>query len=256
MEDRDEYMSALPADVVAQQQRAPFGPLVVVNPRLRAVGGAGARMYEGCLSVPGYNVGGLCAHVQGRRAGAGRQRAGGVLGRSTHGAARASLRCSSAALCSPAEGLLSSNPQSQALVERYLSVECEGLTVEGEPLQLQASGWQARILQHECDHLQARCRHRGRAVPASASTCCWRDGLAGGKHRRPCRLPIPCRAYCMSTVCSPAALPRAARAARRPACRTTSPSPAPAPAATQLTAPATCACEGRHSALERTRAWF
>jgi len=38
-------------------------------------------------------------------------------------------------------------------VERYLSVEVEGLTVEGRPLKLQANGWQARILQHECDHL-------------------------------------------------------------------------------------------------------
>lgn len=28
------------------------------------------------------------------------------------------------------------------------------MTVEGAPLRLQASGWQARILQHECDHLQ------------------------------------------------------------------------------------------------------
>lgn len=45
----------------------------------------------------------------------------------------------------------------QALVERYLSVECEGLTVDGLPIKLTANGWQARILQHECDHLQVRC---------------------------------------------------------------------------------------------------
>lgn len=42
----------------------------------------------------------------------------------------------------------------QALVERYTAVQCDGLTVDGEPLSLHASGWQARILQHECDHLQ------------------------------------------------------------------------------------------------------
>ncbi|KAL4447556.1 hypothetical protein ABPG75_004775 [Micractinium tetrahymenae] len=42
----------------------------------------------------------------------------------------------------------------QALVERYTSVEVEGLTVDGRPLKLQASGWQARILQHEVDHLR------------------------------------------------------------------------------------------------------
>lgn len=41
----------------------------------------------------------------------------------------------------------------QALVERYLSVEVEGLTPEGLPIKLAANGWKARILQHECDHL-------------------------------------------------------------------------------------------------------
>lgn len=47
----------------------------------------------------------------------------------------------------------------QALVERYTSVECMGVTPEGEPLTLQAHGWQARILQHEVDHLQASNLH-------------------------------------------------------------------------------------------------
>ena len=39
-------------------------------------------------------------------------------------------------------------------MERYTSVEVEGVTEEGAPLRLQAHGWQARILQHECDHVQ------------------------------------------------------------------------------------------------------
>ncbi|XP_074573145.1 peptide deformylase 1A, chloroplastic/mitochondrial [Curcuma longa] len=41
----------------------------------------------------------------------------------------------------------------RALVERYLEVEVTGLDREGQPIKIYASGWQARILQHECDHL-------------------------------------------------------------------------------------------------------
>ncbi|KAE9600516.1 putative peptide deformylase [Lupinus albus] len=40
-----------------------------------------------------------------------------------------------------------------AVVERYLDVEVEGFDRDGEPIKINASGWQARILQHECDHL-------------------------------------------------------------------------------------------------------
>lgn len=41
----------------------------------------------------------------------------------------------------------------RALVERFLDVEVTGLDRYGQPIKLTASGWQARILQHECDHL-------------------------------------------------------------------------------------------------------
>ncbi|XP_024544418.1 peptide deformylase 1A, chloroplastic isoform X1 [Selaginella moellendorffii] len=41
----------------------------------------------------------------------------------------------------------------RAMVERHLDVEVTGLDREGRPLKVEASGWQARILQHECDHL-------------------------------------------------------------------------------------------------------
>lgn len=44
----------------------------------------------------------------------------------------------------------------QALVKRYLNVEVTGVTPDGEPLTMQASGWKARILQHEYDHLQVQ----------------------------------------------------------------------------------------------------
>jgi peptide deformylase len=41
-----------------------------------------------------------------------------------------------------------------ALVERALSVEVTGLTRDGEPFHWQVSGWPARILQHEVDHVR------------------------------------------------------------------------------------------------------
>ncbi|CAI8611837.1 unnamed protein product [Vicia faba] len=50
------------------------------------------------------------------------------------------------------EGCLSVD-RYQALVERYLDVEVVGFDHYGKPIKIKASGWQARILQHECDHL-------------------------------------------------------------------------------------------------------
>jgi peptide deformylase len=41
-----------------------------------------------------------------------------------------------------------------ALVERALAVEVTGLTRHGEPFRWQVSGWPARILQHEVDHVR------------------------------------------------------------------------------------------------------
>ncbi|XP_022714846.1 peptide deformylase 1A, chloroplastic/mitochondrial [Durio zibethinus] len=41
----------------------------------------------------------------------------------------------------------------RAVVERQLDVEVTGLGRDGQPIKVDASGWQARILQHECDHL-------------------------------------------------------------------------------------------------------
>lgn len=42
----------------------------------------------------------------------------------------------------------------RAMVERSLEVEVTGLDRYGQPIKVTASGWQARILQHECDHLE------------------------------------------------------------------------------------------------------
>ena len=51
------------------------------------------------------------------------------------------------------EGCLSVSGWS-ALVTRALEVEVTGLTPAGDPLALRLSGWPARILQHEVDHLR------------------------------------------------------------------------------------------------------
>ncbi|MBN3315185.1 DEFM protein, partial [Atractosteus spatula] len=40
-----------------------------------------------------------------------------------------------------------------ACVPRYLSVEISGLNERGEPVTWKTSGWPARIIQHEMDHL-------------------------------------------------------------------------------------------------------
>ncbi|MFP3855292.1 MAG: peptide deformylase, partial [Anaerolineales bacterium] len=38
-------------------------------------------------------------------------------------------------------------------VERSLKIALRGFTPQGEPIQIQADGWLARIFQHEVDHL-------------------------------------------------------------------------------------------------------
>ncbi|GIL43154.1 hypothetical protein Vafri_978 [Volvox africanus] len=102
LEDREEYIArqavsgTYDCDTLAAMEREPFGPLALVNPRLRPVGHEGAVFFEGCLSVRGY----------------------------------------------------------VALVPRYYAVDVEAMDPEGKPLVMRASGWRARILQHECDHLQ------------------------------------------------------------------------------------------------------
>lgn len=56
MEDRPEYISRLGEQEAARMQRQPFGVVALVNPRLTPLGAEGARFFEGCLSVPGYQV--------------------------------------------------------------------------------------------------------------------------------------------------------------------------------------------------------
>jgi peptide deformylase len=56
------------------------------------------------------------------------------------------------ALATAEEGCLSL-PGIGVDVERPLHVRVSGVDVEGEPLRLEASGLEARVLQHEIDHL-------------------------------------------------------------------------------------------------------
>ncbi|KAG8379856.1 hypothetical protein BUALT_Bualt07G0132900 [Buddleja alternifolia] len=42
----------------------------------------------------------------------------------------------------------------RAVVERHLEIEVTGFDRDGQPIKINASGWQARIFQHECDHLE------------------------------------------------------------------------------------------------------
>ena len=56
LEDKPEYIRGMPPEMAEQMQRKPFELLVLCNPRLQASGQAGGRFYEGCLSVPGYQV--------------------------------------------------------------------------------------------------------------------------------------------------------------------------------------------------------
>ena len=53
------------------------------------------------------------------------------------------------------EGCLSF-PGFTAAVERADAIEVEFLTVKGKPRKLQLSGWEARVFQHEYDHLEGK----------------------------------------------------------------------------------------------------
>jgi len=80
---------------LAELERTPVEPYVLINPEIERVGNEGRSFFEGCLSVDGY-----CA-----------------------------------------------------LVERHRSVRVRWLDPDGERHEAVRTGWHARILQHEVDHL-------------------------------------------------------------------------------------------------------
>jgi len=98
IEDRADYLKAVPAAQLAERQREPVPFLVLINPKIVWKSGEQAEFFEGCLSAAGFS----------------------------------------------------------ALVKRSLAVHVEYLDEKGQPSRVEASGWFARILQHEIDHLNGR----------------------------------------------------------------------------------------------------
>jgi peptide deformylase len=96
IEDREELLSSLPAQELAQKEREPVPFHVIINPEITLLGDDRADFYEGCLSLAGFS----------------------------------------------------------AVVPRARKVHVTYLNEHGESQSVDASGWYARILQHEIDHLQ------------------------------------------------------------------------------------------------------
>ena len=96
IEDKQEYLTGLTAEHVAERERRPVPFHVIINPVLNIASDADVEFFEGCLSVPGFT----------------------------------------------------------AIVPRARRVRVECLDHTGAARVIEASGWYARILQHETDHLQ------------------------------------------------------------------------------------------------------
>jgi peptide deformylase len=96
IEDREELLSGLPAQELAEKERQAVPFHVIINPEFTLLGGDTADFYEGCLSLSGFS----------------------------------------------------------AVVPRARRVRVAYLDEHGEPKSVEASGWYARILQHEIDHLR------------------------------------------------------------------------------------------------------
>jgi peptide deformylase len=56
IEDPPEYHVAVPPDLLAEQERLPIAPHVLVNPTLIIEDATPAEFFEGCLSVDGYRA--------------------------------------------------------------------------------------------------------------------------------------------------------------------------------------------------------
>jgi peptide deformylase len=96
IEDRDELLSSLSAEELAEKERKAVPFHVIINPEITLLGDDRADFYEGCLSLSGFS----------------------------------------------------------AVVPRARRVRVAYLDEHAEPQSVEASGWHARILQHEIDHLR------------------------------------------------------------------------------------------------------
>jgi peptide deformylase len=96
IEDREEFLSGLTTQELAEKERKAVPFHVIINPELTLLGNDKADFYEGCLSLSGFS----------------------------------------------------------AIVSRARRVRVAYLDEHGVPQSVEASGWYARILQHEIDHLR------------------------------------------------------------------------------------------------------
>src|SRR5580692_2528217 len=95
IEDREDFLKAIPAAELEEKERAPVPFHVIINPKIEFVGEASVQFFEGCLSLSGFS----------------------------------------------------------ALVPRSRQVRVTYWDEHAEEKSILASGWYARILQHEIDHL-------------------------------------------------------------------------------------------------------
>ena len=56
IEDREEYITDLPADQLAERQRSPIPFHVIINPKLYFLDKPSVEFFEGCLSVAGFQA--------------------------------------------------------------------------------------------------------------------------------------------------------------------------------------------------------
>jgi peptide deformylase len=96
IEDRQEFLSSLSAQELAEKERQAVPFHVIFNPEITLLGDDRIDFYEGCLSLSGFS----------------------------------------------------------AIVPRAAKVRVAYLNEHGESQSVEASGWYARILQHEIDHLR------------------------------------------------------------------------------------------------------
>jgi peptide deformylase len=95
IEDREDFLKAIPAAELEEKERAPVPFHVIINPKIELVGEATVQFFEGCLSLSGFS----------------------------------------------------------ALVPRSRQVRVTYWDEHAQEKSILASGWYARILQHEIDHL-------------------------------------------------------------------------------------------------------
>ena len=96
IEDREDYLKAIPPAELTEKERAPVPFHVIINPKIELLGDDTAQFFEGCLSLTGFS----------------------------------------------------------ALVPRSRKVRVTYWNEHTEEKSVLATGWYARILQHEIDHLQ------------------------------------------------------------------------------------------------------